>query len=301
MKKSIKSIILTFILLSILTLSGCTKKNKFIDVTYNLEGSNIEAVIEGSEKGNTILTASIAMESTVEIKAEITFSYTQTSFWGGSSTRQLTVNSAATGFFINEDGYMLTNAHVVNANDYLDYPSFKYITRKIEVNYAESNETFKAEIIAEDIEKDLAILKVDVSSINNFKYLKFFNLTNPNNGIYETDEAVKLWYGETVVAVGNAGGYGMSVTEGIVSSPSRYFSDLGSNWPVIQTDATINPGNSGGPLLNQFGKVVGINSFKIVNSKTENMGYAIPTYSVLEYIDSLKKGIKYYTVNERKF
>ena len=93
--------------------------------------------------------------------------------------------------------------------------------------------------------------------------------------------------GEQVVAIGNALGYGQSVTTGIVSALDRAVStDIGSS-TYIQTDAAINPGNSGGALLNMNGELIGINTAKVSSTEVEGMGYAIPISQVLDLIEAL--------------
>ena len=108
-----------------------------------------------------------------------------------------------------------------------------------------------------------------------------------------------------VVAIGNANGYGISVTQGVVSAPYRNFTSSGINTVAIQTDAAINEGNSGGPLANKYGAIIGINSFKTVTSTSESLGFAIPSYVVLSYIEEVNQdlnlNIKYYYTNERAY
>ena len=111
--------------------------------------------------------------------------------------------------------------------------------------------------------------------------------------------------GDFAIAIGNANGYGISVTQGVVSAPYRNFTSSGINTVAIQTDAAINEGNSGGPLANKYGAVIGINSFKTVTSTSESLGFAIPSYIVMSYIDSVNsaKGlnINYYKTQERAY
>ena len=93
--------------------------------------------------------------------------------------------------------------------------------------------------------------------------------------------------GEQVVAIGNALGYGQSVTTGIVSAVDRKISTDSSSATYIQTDAAINPGNSGGALLNMNGELIGINTAKIASSDVEGMGYAIPISRAMDIIESI--------------
>lgn len=90
-----------------------------------------------------------------------------------------------------------------------------------------------------------------------------------------------------MVAIGNALGYGQSVTTGIVSALDRSISTSSGNSTYIQTDAAINPGNSGGALLNMSGELVGINTAKVSSTDVEGMGYAIPVSQIMDFIESL--------------
>ncbi len=226
------------------------------------------------------------------------------SFGGGARTVSSSESCRATGFFINEDGYLLTNAHVITVSDEEDYPDLVYTDREITINYADSSKIFKVSVVAYDVNLDLAILKLD-TEIDNLKYVKFFNLTNHDDDLYKTSDAIRLYYGEYVVAIGNANGYGICVTTGVVSAPYRTFQENGNVMEAIQTDAAINEGNSGGPLCNKYASVIGINTFKIESYSTDNLGFAIPANVVIKYIDSVNASnslnIKYYVTSERSY
>ena len=215
------------------------------------------------------------------------------------------LQDGAAAIIINEEGYVLTNAHVVNVSDDSKYNNLKYESYEIYLNYADSDVNFKAEVVTSDTSLDLAILKMDISNIENIKHAVFYNLTDPKSDEYQNEDAKKLYYGETCIAIGNANGYGISVTKGVISAPNRYFEESSVVIEAIQTDAAINPGNSGGPLCNMFGAVIGVNSFKIVTSTSENLGYAIPSNIIIRYIDDvndkLKTNIKYYYTNSRSY
>ncbi len=158
-----------------------------------------------------------------------------------------------TGFIISEDGYVVTNAHVL-----------------VEAKYANAitadKEKKSMTLIGYDAELDLALLKIDGS----FKPLEF-----------EATDNVRI--GEKVIAIGNPLGLAFSVSEGIVSAKNR----VGSNdlSAYIQTDAALNPGNSGGPLIDAEGKVVGINNFKL--SGGENIGFALQSDYIVEGINKI--------------
>jgi len=144
--------------------------------------------------------------------------------------REFQTQSLGSGFIISADGYVMTNAHVVDAAD------------EITVKLTDKRE-FKAKVIGADRRTDLALIKIDATG------LPFVRFGDPN----------KLKVGEWVIAIGSPFGFENSVTAGIVSAKGRSLPQ--ENYvPFIQTDVAVNPGNSGGPLFNMRGEVVGINS-----------------------------------------
>ena len=194
--------------------------------------------------------------------------------------------SAGTGFLVTEDGYAITNAHVVTyekktySYDRWGRPvisgtqSYPYGTVRANF-YSDRTKQFEMEIVAYDEELDLAVLK-------------FVNL--PEGGftrIATFADSDRISYGQVAVAIGNANGYGLAVTAGVVSMPVQQIEVDGIVKTVIQTDAAINPGNSGGPLFDKYARVIGVNSLKIVEENTENMGYAIPANTVKSYLDKV--------------
>ncbi len=161
------------------------------------------------------------------------------------------------GFIISADGYVLTNAHVVEGADEV----FVTLTDKRE---------FKAKIIGSDRRTDVALVKIDGS-----------NLPRLTMG-----DSSKLRVGEWVIAIGSPFGLENTVTAGIVSANSR---DTGDYLPLIQTDVAVNPGNSGGPLINMRGEVVGINS-QIYSRSGGYMGisFAVPIAEAIRVSEQLK-------------
>lgn len=176
-------------------------------------------------------------------------------------------DSQGSGIIITSDGYVVTNAHVIN-NSKTAY--------KIQVVTSDGN-TYNAGVVGFDSRTDIAVLKMD-----NAKNLQAATFGN-------SDEII---LGEDIIAVGNPGGldYQNSMTKGIVSAVDRELSST-SLVKYIQTDAAINPGNSGGPIVNIYGQVIGIATAKIVSEQYEGMGFAIPSVTAKEIIDDLiKKG-----------
>ena len=187
-------------------------------------------------------------------------------------------NSSGSGFVINNEGYLITNAHVITYQATTGrWPFFTTTTKvhdRITASYGDQETEYELNVVAYDLTKDLAILKfVD--------QLQFSPTTFANSD--------NVAYGEPVVVIGNALGYGLSITQGIVSAPSRVFTNQdGTLTNAIQTDAALNNGNSGGPLFNSKAQVIGVNSFKMVYSNSESMGFAIPSNDVLEYIKEVE-------------
>ena len=192
----------------------------------------------------------------------------------------------ATGFIINEDGYILTNTHVITIENEISYLNLVYESYEISFNYADSDVLFTGSVVDYNVNKDLAILKMDVSEISELQYLTFYDLTNPESNEFELESLVKLYYGEKSYVIGNVNGLGISITEGIVSAPIRYFYDDEEVTIDIQKDAAIN-------------------SFKVVTSTSESLGYAIPAYVILDFIDAvnLNNGlsIKYYRTTANNY
>ncbi len=177
-----------------------------------------------------------------------------------------------TGIIMTDDGYIVTNAHVVQNS----YGGTLYRANNIKVVLSDKTE-FDAEIIGADSRTDLAVLKI-----------------NPDNDMLEAAEfgdSNALMEGELAVAIGNPLGFELygSTTCGIISALNRTITIDEYEMTLIQTDAAINPGNSGGPLLNSYGQVVGINSSKIIGTHAEGLGFAIPICAAKPVIDELVK------------
>ncbi len=175
-----------------------------------------------------------------------------------------------TGIIITTDGYIVTNAHVVQ-NSYKD-TTFK---ANSVIVVLEDQSEHEARIIGTDTRTDLAVLKVDSAG----KKLPAAELGNSDN----------LLEGELAVAIGNPLGFELygSTTCGIISALNRTITIDERRMTLIQTDAAVNPGNSGGPLLNSSGQVIGINSSKIISGYTEGLGFAIPINGAKPVINDL--------------
>lgn len=177
--------------------------------------------------------------------------------------------SAGSGIIIRQEGnalYIATNYHVVES------------ASEISVGFIDDT-TAEAQIQGTCEEKDLAVIRINLSDLEEETLSKI--------KIASIGDSSVLKVGEAAVAIGNAMGYGQSVTMGVISALDRTISVEGSEYHVIQTDAAINPGNSGGALLNGKGEVIGINSVKLASSSIEGMGYSIPMEIAKPIIEEL--------------
>lgn len=208
------------------------------------------------------------------------FSFPQKEAPKGENKQQV---GGGTGFVISEDGFILTNKHVV-ADEEADYTVILNDGRK-----------FKAEILARDPILDVAVVKIKVENLP----------------VVELGNSANLQIGQTVIAIGFAlGEFRNTVTKGVVSAIGRTVIASGAQGKelleeAIQTDAAINPGNSGGPLLNLSGQVVGINT--AISREGQLIGFAIPIDPVIKIITSVKKygrvirpmlGVRYKIITE---
>lgn len=182
-----------------------------------------------------------------------------------------TAEATGSGVIISEDGYILTNNHVVSSSDSSYYYQVSEATG-ITVSLYNSDTTYKAEIVGTDAQTDLAIIKIDAEG-----------LTSADIG---DSDSVKV--GEFVLAVGNPLGLKTSVTSGIVSALGRDItSEDGTIYHVMQTDCAINSGNSGGALVNSNGEVIGINTLKLSGTGIEGVGFAIPINDTINIYEQL--------------
>ncbi len=172
--------------------------------------------------------------------------------------------SSGTGIILTEDGYLITNAHVVAGADRVQAVFW-------------NNRAAQVELVGFDAGEDLAVLKADVTGLTPAEF--------------GSSDALRC--GDPVAALGDPLGYRSSITDGIVSALDRDVSmGGGRTMQLIQTSAAINFGNSGGALINQYGQVVGVTTIKIVarDGSTESMGFAIPSVRVKYVVDRLIAG-----------
>lgn len=182
----------------------------------------------------------------------------------GDAGDEVSPASEGSGIIATSDGYIITNAHVVEGAS-----SLKVILS--------DGTSYEAQLVGSDSITDLAVIKIDTTGLQ----------------AAEFGSSGDLEVGDSVMAIGNPGGLELSssVTQGIVSALNRQItnSETGYTMDCIQTDTAINPGNSGGALVNMYGQVVGINSSKIVAEGYEGLGFAIPIDDAQSVISNLKE------------
>src|SRR5213082_858565 len=179
-----------------------------------------------------------------------------------------TLQSLGSGFIIDSAGYIVTNQHVVE----------RAADLKIQVT-ANDGKTYNAHYIAGDDKTDLAFIKIDAKAA--FPFISLDNIS-PN------------LLGETVIVVGNAVGYGSSISRGVLSAVKRNITIENTEYKdLVQTDAAINPGNSGGPVIDISGRLVGISSAKMAFTPqgvpTQGLGFAIPADVVRDSVTQFRQ------------
>lgn len=224
-----------------------------IETTSGTTSAKSETSSSGSSSSSSNVASVVneVMPSVVSITSTI-----QSSNYYGFGTQES--EGAGSGFIVakTKDNLMIaTNNHVVSD------------ATSLTVGFADDT-TAKATVVGTDSSADLAVISVKIKDIKDATASKIKVAT-----LGSSDD---LKVGEEVVAIGNALGYGQSVTTGVVSAKNREVSLTDGTMNLLQTDAAINPGNSGGVLINMDGQVVGINNAKLEDTSVEGMGYAIP-------------------------
>ena len=236
-----------------------TSKNSDSSSTLKLSQSSSTVTSDVSDIVNNAMPSVVAITNMSVQEVQ--------SYFGGTQQQEST--SCGSGIIIGKNDselLIVTNNHVVEGAETLT------------VSFA--NETsVEASIKGTDPSKDLAVVAVPLDSIDDD--------TMNAISIITLGDSDKLQVGEPVIAIGNALGYGQSVTTGIVSALDRNLDMEGFDSKLIQTDAAINPGNSGGALLNANGELVGINTAKVNANAVEGMGYAIPISDATSVIENL--------------
>ena len=241
-----------------------TTNGKTAKTAQTVDGAKLTTSSSSTGTSDIATIAKNAMPSIVSI-TNMSVQEVQ-SFFGGTQQQEST--SVGSGIIIGQTDselLILTNNHVVEGNE------------KLTVSFVD-NESVEANVKGTDSTKDLAVVAVKISDVK--------DSTMDEIAVATMGDSSKLEVGEQVIAIGNALGYGQSVTSGIVSATERTL-DGYEGGTLIQTDAAINPGNSGGALLNSNGEVIGINTAKVATDSVEGMGYAIPISDASDTIQNL--------------
>ncbi len=280
-----------------------TTADKITETASKDDSSMVSTLLNSSSSSGTLTTKQIVEKVTPSVvSVHSTF-----------ETQSGTSSATGTGIVLSSDGYIITNAHVVQTEvsessgnnglngfnnfgnggygDFFNYffgsdntykSTLKNAT-KVSVVLSDDEDTeYEAEIIGADENSDLAVLKIDATGLS---------LTPAEFG--NSDE---LTMGDKAIAMGYPLGLGLSTSEGIISGLNRTLNVELSNGGVasmtlIQTDAAINPGNSGGPLINDCGQVIGITSSKMADASIDGLGFAIPISDAMPLIsDLMNKG-----------
>lgn len=222
-------------------------------------GININKVAS-SATGTSASSAGVASDI-VKKTADSVVEITTESVVNGIFARQYVQQGAGSGVIISEDGYIITNNHVVDG------------ANSVNVTLRDGKTSYKASLIGTDAENDIALLKVDATGLSPATF----------------GDSSQLAVGDYVVAIGNPlGQLGGTVTDGIISSLAREVTIEDQNMTLLQTNAQINPGNSGGGLFNSEGALVGVVNAKESATEVEGIAFAIPINNVLDIISDLQ-------------
>ena len=215
-----------------------------------------------------IYAANKVLPSIVGIKVEYSVNSLMSMFGGVQNS---TATATGSGIIISEDGYILTNNHVVSSSSSESYYSVSEAT-KLTVTLFNDETEYEAKVVGTDEQTDLAVIKIDKTGL-------------PKAEFADSD-SIKV--GEFAMAVGNPLGMESSITCGVISAVNRKITDTdGKSYTLIQTDAAINAGNSGGALVNSQGQVIGVNTLKLQGEGIEGMGFAIPINSTEDITSQL--------------
>lgn len=265
------SFLCIFLSLIVGAVSGFVSANYF--TKKNLGNQSLH---QSSDKNDNLTNVNITVDETVNSSVEAVAAKVRPSvvgirttaavhsFFGGSHES----TGEGSGIVYTSDGYIITNYHVIES-------AVLTANSSIEVFFeSDINNGYEATVVGYNISYDLAVIKIDK---NNLSAIEIADTTN-------------LKVGQYCVAVGSPGGleYIGSVTNGIISGLNRTLSSAGEDGvELIQTNTAINPGNSGGALVNLEGKLIGVNSSKIVSESFEGMGFAIPANTAVDICDKI--------------
>ena len=240
--------------------------------TSTATGTTANLISLSNYSNTAVFAANKILPSIVGI--QVTYKTTSNSLYSFGTPTTSEATATGSGIIISDDGYIVTNNHVVDSsssNSSYSYYSISDAT-SVKVKLYGSDETYDPKIVGKDSQTDLAVLKIEKTGLTAAEFA-------------DSDQAV---VGEFAMAVGSPLGLDTTVTTGIISAVNREVESDGTKYVCIQTDAAINAGNSGGALVNSEGKVIGINTLKLSGSGVEGIGFAIPINSTLDVISQLK-------------
>ena len=252
-------------------------KSKLLSNTNNISNTNSSSQNSGyvsqtslsNYSDTSIYAANKILPSIVGIKVEYNVNSLISMF--GNSGQTSTASASGSGIIISEDGYILTNNHIVSTSSSESYYEVSEAT-KLTVTLFNDDTEYEAKIIGTDEQTDLAVIKIEKTGLSKAEFADSDNIK----------------VGEFAMAVGNPLGMQSSITCGVISAVNREVTDTeGKKYNLIQTDAAINSGNSGGALVNSEGKVIGINTLKLSGTGIEGMGFAIPINSTTDITSQL--------------
>ena len=245
------------------------------DRKSSLSAETVSLINTDNNSGTALTTEEVVQKvlpSVVGVESEFTVTSNNNGYYYGfGMPTTSTATGTGTGVVITEDGYIVTNAHVIYDSEY-----GAGLSEKITVHMSDDN-SYEAEVVGYDTDCDLAVLKIDATGLTSAEF----------------GDSDSLMLGESVIAIGNPLGFDLknTVTSGIVSGLNRNITINDKAMNLIQTDTAINSGNSGGPLINKYGQVIGINSSKMSASygeaSIEGIGFAIPSNETSKIIDDL--------------
>jgi len=250
-------------------------KNKLLDTSSNISSTSnsntssgyVNQISLSNYSDTAVYAANKILPSIVGIQVEYNVNSPISIFRGQSQTATAT----GSGIIISDDGYILTNNHIVNTSSSESYYEVSDAT-KVTVTLFNDETEYEAKIIGKDEQTDLAVIKIEKTGLSKAEFAD--------------SDSIKV--GEFAMAVGNPLGMQSSITCGVVSAVNREVTDTdGKKFTLIQTDAAINSGNSGGALVNSEGKVIGINTLKLAGTGIEGMGFAIPINSTTDITSQL--------------
>ena len=235
----------------------------------NLESGYVNQASLSNYSDTAIYAANKVLPSIVGIKVEYNVNSLLSIY--GRQTQTSTATASGSGIIISEDGYILTNNHIVDTTSSESYYEVSDAA-KVTVTLFDDETEYEAKIIGKDEQTDLAVIKIEKTGLLKAEFAD--------------SDSIKV--GEFAMAVGNPLGLNSSITCGVISAVNRKVTDSdGKTFNLIQTDSAINSGNSGGALVNSEGKVIGINTLKLSGTGIEGMGFAIPINSTTDITSQL--------------